>query len=71
MQYRSIYILMITIFLSYSPTVLHAEDLASETDPPAMGDVPVDGGLSLLLAAGATYGVRRVRRKKVTYEKSK
>ena len=25
--------------------------------------IPVDGGLSLLLAAGAAYGVRRVRRR--------
>lgn len=29
------------------------------------GDIPVDGGLSLLLAAGAAYGVRKVRRRKV------
>lgn len=28
------------------------------------GDVPVDGGLSLLLAAGAAYGARRVRRRR-------
>jgi hypothetical protein len=28
------------------------------------GTVPVDGGLSLLLAAGAAYGIRRVRRRK-------
>ena len=28
------------------------------------GQVPVDGGLSLLLAAGAAYGARKVRRRK-------
>ena len=28
------------------------------------GTVPVDGGLSLLLAAGAAYGTRRVMKKK-------
>jgi hypothetical protein len=35
-------------------------------DDPADGDaqVPVDGGLSLLLASGAAYGVERLRRRK-------
>ena len=35
--------------------------------PPAPGDVPIDGGLSLLLASGAALGARRVflARKKV------
>ncbi len=32
----------------------------SETDP----SVPVDGGLSLLLAAGAAYGAKRLRHRK-------
>jgi hypothetical protein len=37
----------------------------SQADDPADGDgtVPVDGGLSLLLAAGAAYGVGRMRRR--------
>jgi hypothetical protein len=36
----------------------------SQADDPADGDgtVPVDGGLSLLLAAGAAWGVRRLIR---------
>ena len=38
------------------------EDLSTENGP-APGDIPVDGGLSLLLAAGAAMGVRRLRRK--------
>ena len=35
-------------------------------DAPGNGDdtVPIDGGLSLLLAAGAIYGGRRLTRKK-------
>lgn len=35
----------------------------SQIDDPADGDgtVPVDGGVSLLLAAGAAYGVRKMR----------
>ena len=38
---------------------------AFSQDDPADGDgtVPVDGGLSLLLAAGAAYGVGRMRRR--------
>ncbi len=37
----------------------------SQADDPADGDgtVPVDGGLSLLLAAGAAYGVGWMRRR--------
>jgi hypothetical protein len=36
----------------------------SQADDPADGDgtVPVDGGISLLLAAGAAYGARRMKR---------
>ncbi len=35
----------------------------SQIDDPADGDasVPVDGGVSLLLAAGAAYGIKRMR----------
>jgi len=29
--------------------------------PPDPGDVPIDGGLSLLLAAGVGYGVKKYR----------
>ncbi len=35
-----------------------------ESNAPDPEDIPVDGGLSLLLAAGAAYGVRKVRAKK-------
>jgi hypothetical protein len=35
----------------------------SQADDPADGDgtVPVDGGITLLLAAGAAYGARRMK----------
>lgn len=36
------------------------EELGTETG--AMGDVPIDGGLSVVLAAGAAYGAHRLRR---------
>ena len=37
----------------------------SQADDPADGDgtVPVDGGLSLLLAAGAAYGIQSMRKR--------
>jgi hypothetical protein len=38
------------------------EELSGDA-PPQPTDVPVDGGLSLLLAAGAAYGAGRLRRK--------
>ena len=57
-------ILFTTLVLIANITSLHAEDLGAEGDAPSMGDIPVDGGLSMLLAAGAAYGVRRVYRKK-------
>ena len=37
------------------------DDDPAGTDNSNPGGIPVDGGLSLLLAAGAAYGVRRVR----------
>lgn len=47
-----------------------SEELPSDTGPGGTGDldgnpdsVPVDGGLSLLLAAGAAYGGRRLAKK--------
>ena len=38
------------------PTVMHAQPPDPGGDP-----VPIDGGLSLLLAAGAGYGVKKYR----------
>jgi hypothetical protein len=38
------------------------EELGTESGP-APGDVPVDGGLTFLLAAGAAYGGRRLTQK--------
>ncbi len=32
--------------------------------PGAQADVPVDGGASLLLAAGVGYGIKRIRNRK-------
>jgi len=39
------------------------DDFLGTEEGPDPGLVPVDGGLSLLLAAGAAYGARRLRRR--------
>ncbi|MEN9951028.1 MAG: hypothetical protein RLY85_1780 [Bacteroidota bacterium] len=36
---------------------------AALDNPPDMGDIPVDGGIGILLAAGVFYGKRRLSRK--------
>lgn len=64
MKKRDLYILAFIITCIAVPMVTLAQG------PPDPNDVPIDGGLSLLLAAGAAYGVKKYRdsRKKVTDE---
>lgn len=66
---KLIRILTITALLSL-PYSMHAQPLdpnqggATPTDPPPPdGDpgAPIDGGLGILLAAGAAYGVKKYR----------
>ena len=54
------YILMISLFLISTAVVAQTGPDDPSVDDPA---VPVDGGLSLLLAAGAAYGAGRLRRR--------
>ncbi len=49
----------------FTNSLLSDDLIATETDePPPLDDptTPVDGGLSFLLAAGAAYGARRLRK---------
>jgi hypothetical protein len=55
------FILMIAIM----PVMAQEEELGVEGPDP--GGVPVDGGLSLLLAAGVAYGVSRRRKRASEY----
>ncbi len=48
-------ILLYLLFLL--PTIANAQDGFGD----AGGDVPVDGGLSLLVAAGVGYGAKKIR----------
>ena len=50
---------LITTLMLIAVTILPFFAMAQ--DPGGGPDVPIDGGLSLLLAAGAAYGVKKYR----------
>jgi hypothetical protein len=53
---------LLTAVLLFSISVnIQAQDegIATEEGPPNPSDAPVDGGISLLLAAGVAYGIRK------------
>jgi hypothetical protein len=57
------FITILTLLLALQlPSMAQEEELGTESGP-APGDVPVDGGLTFLLAAGAAYGGRRLTQK--------
>ena len=56
MKKRDCYILLIVLLCITVPMITMAQ-----TDPPPPEDTPIDGGLTLLLAAGAAYGVKKYR----------
>jgi hypothetical protein len=57
------FITILTLLLALQlPSMAQEEELGTENGP-APGDVPVDGGLTFLLAAGAAYGGRRLTQK--------
>jgi hypothetical protein len=57
------FITILTLLLALQlPSMAQEEELGTE-DGPAPGDVPVDGGLTFLLAAGVAYGGRRLTQK--------
>ena len=54
-QYLSIFILIFAVLILL-PNVLFAQP-----DPTIDPDAPIDGGITLLLAAGVGYGVKKHR----------
>ena len=50
------------LMIASMPVLAQEEELGTETGGPDPGAVPVDGGLSLLLAAGAAFGGRMLYR---------
>ena len=53
MKKRELYFVLLLLCIAV-PTITQAQIV----DP---NDVPIDGGLSLLIAAGAAYGVKKYR----------
>jgi hypothetical protein len=59
-QSQIIKILFLIIFF----IVIHSIGAYAQTDPGTEPDVPIDGGISLLLAAGVGYGIKELRKKR-------
>ncbi len=54
--------ILAVLFMSTSILMAQDGELLDTESGPAPGDVPVDGGISLLLAAGVAYGTSRWRK---------
>ncbi|MBX2920433.1 MAG: hypothetical protein KF741_14450 [Ferruginibacter sp.] len=52
---KKCYPAVILLLVLLIPTIVFAQG------PPDPNDVPIDGGLSVLLVAGAAYGVKKYR----------
>lgn len=46
------------------PSLLHAQGPSDPGGDPSGGGAPIDGGLSLLVAGGVGYGIKKVKRQK-------
>ena len=53
--------LLVILFL---PTLLHAQPGFDDE----VNDVPIDGGLSLLVAAGVGYGAKKLKERRKSYK---
>jgi len=51
-------ILVLVFSLMVLPILV--KDAAAQPPPPPPQDIPIDGGLFLLIAAGASYGARKL-----------
>jgi len=54
---KAVRYIILMMVLVVGPVVLQAQP----SDPQDAAGVPIDGGLSVLLAAGAGYGVKKIR----------
>ena len=54
---KAVRYILIMVVLVLGPVLLQAQP----SDPQDAAGVPIDGGLSVLLAAGAGYGVKKIR----------
>lgn len=54
---------MTIVLLTLTTTATMAQD-PEGWDDNSSADTPVDGGLSLLIAAGASYGIKKLRQRR-------
>jgi len=55
---KVLFIIILIFILSVFPMLV--KDASAQPPPPPPQDIPIDGGLFLLIAAGATYGARKL-----------
>jgi len=60
-QFDSALKVIVLVLFSLIPMIVMAGDPCVPSDPDYNGPCPIDGGISLLLAAGVGYGVKRFR----------
>ena len=58
---RLIIISILFVALNIIPDILRAQDPG---DPGGDPDAPIDGGISVLVAAGVGYGIKKLREKR-------
>ena len=59
--------LLLLFMLIISPFVV--QEVAAQPPPPPPQDIPLDGGLTFLIIAGAAYGARKLYKKQKEEEK--
>ncbi len=59
--------ILIVAIIVLLPSILHAQPGFTDNTT----DAPIDGGLSLLIAGGVGYGVKKIREKRTPSEKKK
>lgn len=58
-QFSKLIISFVVFFLSLC--MLPEQVLAQPGDPEGDPDTPIDGGVSILVAAGVVYGIKKIR----------
>ncbi len=70
-QHKKILISLIAIFIVILlPMLVSAQGPSSEPFPGEPENAPIDGGLSLLVAAGVGYGAKKMKAKKAASNKN-
>jgi len=55
---KILFVFVLVFTLMILPVLV--KDAAAQPPPPPPQDIPIDGGLFLLIAAGASYGARKL-----------